>query len=125
MKRLLAVFVALTLILTGALLDSWLRPVHAQTTTAVEFSYVSVHASCAAVTSTTVFCFAADSGLWLSVNGTATFTQVGGSVTAGVTGITVCNATGSGCAAATVSSGVVTLNIPKSGIVAASTVTLQ
>lgn len=84
MKRIITTFLAIVLVLTGALLDSWLRPVHAQTTTQVEFSYVAAHSSCVAATNTTVFCFAADTGIWISVNGATTFTQIGAAAAVGV-----------------------------------------
>lgn len=104
-----------------------LRRAHAQTIT-VPFSYavgIATHTSCPAViTGTTQYCYPSD-GPYVSINGGAWQPIPLSTSVAGLTGVTVCNATGGSCVAATVVNGVVTLNVPTSVTVTAPTATLH
>lgn len=81
MKKLIAIF--LVALLAG-FIGGHIPSVSAQSTGPVDLQFQSAKTSCAAIASTTVFCFAADTGILVSINGAATFTQIGGVTSSGV-----------------------------------------
>ena len=83
MRKLIALAV---LLFAGRLVA--LHPVHAQagaTVAGPAFEYVAAKSSCSVIATTTVFCYAADTGILQSINGAAFVQLQAGPATAGVT----------------------------------------
>lgn len=111
-------------ILIAAFVGTRLANTQAQTAAPPVFQYVAgtlTHTACLPTTGATTFCLVAD-GAWISVNGGA-FTQIGAPVAAGVTSVTVCDATAANCG--TAQTGAVSLNIPKTATISTPTATLK
>lgn len=121
MKKLLLVFLVAFL---GALLGVSFTTVHAQVPNNPWQVGVSsaTHTSCTVVPSNTEVCFAAD-GIWVSLSGAAYVPVQTGTAVAGVTSITVCNVAGASCGAS--QTGAITLNIPKTAVASAPSVTIS